>query len=280
MTLTAARTHAAPQPRVELLACQTLDGLGSAQGVRCHHGFVYAFGDSDTGVVREYRLHADALRLQPTGRAVRLTQHGANLLPHPTGFAFHPTLGAFLGDTVRGRGVIWRIDWPRALADGNLDHAVINRCADDLAVNGCRPEFVRYRGRPCVATSDYGPCGNEVRLYDPLALGRVDRTSLDGVLVARFPCGPWVQSLHWLDADGLLALVQNQRAGLGYRLTFLDPQAPDAPARVVDLDHPADELEGFTLLTPGLSLLLSSSTRDNAWFARVTLPRSSPRAAA
>lgn len=271
-----------PRVRLDLLGCQTLAGLGSAQGVHRRGRFVYAFGDADTGIVREYAVEPagpeNAPRLAPTGRAVRLTQHGVNLLPHPTGLTHHPDFGTFLGDTVHRRGVIWRIDFDRALRDGCLDHAVINRCRDDLAVNGCRPEFVRYRGRPLVATSDYGPAGNEVRLYDPATLGRVDRTGLEGLLVARFPCGPWVQSLHWLDDLGLLVLVQNQQAGLRYRLTFVCLESGCSPVQTLDLPHPADELEGFAMLCRRHALLLSSSAQDNAWFADLRLSASTPHA--
>lgn len=264
---------------ITLLGSQTVEGLGSTQGIHVRDGMIYLFGDAQTGVVRELRLGHDARRLEPTGRSIRLTHGGANLLPHPTGIAHHPRYGTFIGDTVRGRGVIWRVDWEAALRDGCLDRAVLNRCDDTAAVNGCRPEFVRLGDRWLLATSDYGPSGNEVRLYDPTRLAEAAATTDPGVLVARFPCGPWVQSLHWLNDQDLLILVQNQTCGRGYRLTLMSLTQPHRPA-VIDLPHPTDELEGFAMLGPRLALLVSSSTANNAWLADVaTAPATLPRAA-
>lgn len=270
LQLTPAPPAAAERPRLRLLGCQTLQGLGSTQGVDYRDGRVYVFGDAETGVIREFEPCGceTAPRLETTGRCIRLTCGGENLLPHPTGLTHHPQFGTFLGDTVRQRGVIWRIDWDRALRDGCLDRAIVNRCEDDEAVNGCRPEFVHVGGRTLVASSDYGPAGNEVRLYDPTTLGRVSRTS-EGCVVARFPCGPWVQGLHWIDKTSTLVLVQNQVAGLRYRLTFvrLGESLDGRVTATVDLANPDDELEGFTLLDGGRALLVSSSRQDNAWFA-------------
>lgn len=267
-TLPAPAKLSAPPP-ITLLGSQTLKGLGHAQGLTCRNGFVYVFGDAETGIVREYRLSRDPLRLTPTGRAIHLTQHGHDLLPHPTGVAHRPGLPTFFGDTVRGRGVIWYVELDLAAADGHLNRAVLNRCLDTVATNGCRPEYARYQGRWVVATSDYGPAGNEIRLYDPHRLARSSRTCDPGVLIARFPCGPWVQSLRWLDDEGALVLVQNQACGRGYRLTTIRLEMPHAAPDVLDLAHPADELEGFAVVEPGLALLVSSSLTDNVWFARV-----------
>jgi hypothetical protein len=117
-----------------------------------------------------------------------------------------------------------------------------------------------------IASSDYGPEGNEVRLYDPERLLAAERTSDEGVLLARFPCGPWVQNLHWIDSLGTLVLVQNQIEGRRYRLTFaqLETGADLTNAPRVDLE-PTDELEGFVLLGGGRCLLVSSARTDNVW---------------
>lgn len=286
---------------IELLRAQTFPQLGAAQGVGMHDGMIYIYGDANTGVVVEFRLvepqSSEPPMLEPTGRIIRLTRRGENILPHPTGLAWHPLHGCFIGDTVRQKGVIWHIDWPRALADGTLDYAVLNTTIDDLAVNGTRPEFVKLRdGRWMIATSDYGAEGNEIRLYDPERLAHASRTSAAGVIRQRSRSGPFVQTLAWIDELGLVVKVQNQTPGLGYRLTFFelpqeivnDPGLPrgQRPEHADDLGRfepfdfspPDDELEGFVLLTPidehgtALALLVSAFRHDNVWIARLRVP--------
>lgn len=255
----------------------TAEGLGAAQGAAVHGGALLLYGDAETGVIREYNTQADTEELRPTGRVLRLTRDGADLLPHPTGLTFHPDYGAFVGDTVARKGTIYHVDWERATADGTLDHAVLNTVRDDAAVNGCRPEFVRWGGRWLVATSDYGPQGNQVRLYDPQRLVEAQATSEAGVLVKSWNCGPWVQSLCWLDEPGVLLLVQNQVEGLRYRVSAVRlPEDPAATAvellRVVDLPEPTDELEGLAFIAPGRAVLVNSSREKNVWFAGVDVP--------
>ena len=75
---------------------------------------------------------------------------------------------------------IYRFDWPRMWADGNLDHAVLDDIDDDAAVQGCRPEFVRHDDRWLLATADYGQVRNAVRLYDPALLAGAKSTSERG----------------------------------------------------------------------------------------------------
>lgn len=255
----------------------TAEGLGAAQGAAVHAGALLIYGDAETGVVREYSADAGNEELRPTGRVLRLTRDGVDLLPHPTGLTFHADYGVFVGDTVARKGTIYHVDWDRAMADGTLDHAVLNTTRDDVAVNGCRPEFVRFGGRWLVATSDYGPRGNQVRLYDPQRLAEAQTTSEPGVLVRAWSCGPWVQSLCWLDEPGVLLLVQNQVEGLRYRVSAVRlPEDPAAGAvevlRVVDLPEPADELEGLAMLGPGRAVLVNSSREKNVWFAGVDVP--------
>ncbi len=51
------------------------------------------------------------------------------------------------------------------------------------------------------------------------------------MLVARLPCGPFVQQLHWVDGRGTLVVVQNQAEGRRWRLVPADPWAtPDLRA--------------------------------------------------
>ena len=213
--------------------------------------------------------------LRFTGREIRLTAGGRSLAQHPTGLTVAPGLGTLLGNTVAEKGTILMIDWAQALANGTLEGAVQATVADDLAVNGTRPEFVRVGERWLVATADYGAQGNEVRLYDPERLKTAARTSEPGVLVHRFRSSPYVQTLHWLDAPGLLVLVQNQQSGRGWRLTVVDlARSIEAGEQVVTLttdQAPPDELEGFHLLAPGRGLFLTSSPLNNLYFANVRL---------
>jgi hypothetical protein len=135
-------------------------------------------------------------------------------------------------------------------------------------VQGTRPEYVRYGGKWYVATADYGPVRNEVRLYDPERLARAKKTSEPGVLVKKFGCTPWVQNLHWIPEKNILVLIQNQIEGRRWRFTFLDlkksvEMGQQQVIRTVDIDR-ADELEGFTLLdNPATGIAVSSSRRDN-----------------
>jgi len=253
----------------------TAQRVGAGQGVFVRDDFLYLYGDAETGIIREYDLAAArAGRLEPTGRDILLTRDGEDLASHPTGLTWHPEYGTLLGDTVNRQGAIYHLDWDRALADGDLDDAVLHVIRDDAAVNGTRPEFVRVDGRWLVATSDYGDMDNAVRLYDPVRLLEVDRTSEEGVLVAEYPCGPFVQTLHWIDDLGTLVLVQNQVAGLRYRFTFARLDGPGRDLRscpVLDLPGLEDELEGFALLGGGRAVMFSAWPEDNVRFAEVRL---------
>jgi hypothetical protein len=176
---------------VEGLRSVTDAALGAVQGIVVRDGRVYAYGDvysatPRVGVIREYDLD-----LRPTGRAVQLSRDGRPLIVHPTGLTWDRSWGTFLGDTVLKRAVIYRLDWERAWADGNLDHAVRDVIDDDAAINGCRPTFVTLGGRTLLATSDYGDIRPEIRLYDVEALLKQGRSSAPGVVVNRVLCGPF-----------------------------------------------------------------------------------------
>lgn len=270
--------RAQPDEKWKLLdvsAQLTIEGIGYGQGVFTHQGFIYLYGDAETGVIRQYRWNAQQpLQLQSTGVEIRLTRNGEDIAPHPTGLTHHPQFGTFLGDTVQQKGTIFWIDWERALQDCNLDHAVLNMLNDDLAQNGTRPEFVQINDRWLIATSDYGGTGNELRLYDPIRLKSAVRSSAPGVLVHRQSCGPWVQTVEWVPEFRSLALVQNQIEGLRYRLTFLSWEngleaSSGAP---LDLQNPRDELEGWTYLGEGYCLYLSSSLKQNVSIGRIRTP--------
>jgi hypothetical protein len=261
-------------PPVSLDPPITVTGVGAGQGVEVRDGKVYLYGDANTGVVREYDVVGNNA-LAFTGRQILLTASGRDVASHPTGLTVMPGVGTLLGDTVSGQGTIFMIDWARALANGTLDGAVQATVADDLAVNGTRPEFVRVGQRWLVATADYGSVANEIRLYDPERLKTAARTSEPGVLVYRFRSSAFVQTLHWLDAPGLLVLVQNQQDGQGWRLTVIDlarsiTAGQQVATQTIDLE-PRDELEGFHLLDPGRGLFLTSSAVFNVYFANTRL---------
>lgn len=249
-----------------LTRVQTLPDVGAAQGVAMHNGLLYIYGDAETGIVREYRLAAVPYpAVVPTGRVIRLTVGGEDVAPHPTGLTFHPSLGCFLGDTVRRRGRIFHIDFDRALRTGTLDGAILHVVDDDAAVNGTRPEFVFFRGRWLLATSDYGPGPNFVRFYDPQRLATARRTTEPGVEVHRIPCGPWVQTLFYRRETGQLVLVQNQIEGLRWRLTVVDDlELPDGRlGRVIDFDRPTDELEGFVTVGDRIGVFVTAMRENN-----------------
>lgn len=265
---------------------QTMEGLGAMQGVSFHDGKVYLYGDvwdarPRVGVLREYSTD-----YQPTGRVVWLRKGDKPLIRHPTGLTWHPRWGTFLGDTVGGRGVIYRLDWQKAWQDGNLDNAVLDTIADDVAVNGCRPEFVQLDGRDYLATADYGEVRPEVRLYDPEKLLRAKRSSAPGVVAHRVLCGPFSQNLHWDGRRGQLTCVQNVVAGRGWRLDVLDlakavadgrAWGPRVRVRTLTL-LPHDELEGYRPLGEARGLFVTSSRRDNLVVGEVqeVKPRESP----
>jgi hypothetical protein len=242
-------------------SCDTVPDVGAAQGVALFEDHVYVYGDAETGIVIE--LGSD---LRPTGRIIRLTIADQDAVPHPTGLAIRDGLDAFVGNTTAGRGTIFCIDWGRALARGSLDAAILNTCIDDLAINGSRPEFVCCHGRWLVLPPIMARLGTKFGSNDPARLASASRTSEPGVLVERYRCGPWVQSLHWIDATHTLVLVQNMTEGKGYRLTFanLDRTHNLRHCPGLELHDRDDELEGFALLENDRGLLVNSSANDNA----------------
>jgi hypothetical protein len=271
---------------LEKTTIRTVEGLGAMQGVSFRDGKVYLYGDvwnakPRVGVIREYT--AD---YKPTGRVVWLRRDDKPLLVHPTGLTWHERWGTFLGDTVKQKAVIYRLDWKRAWEDGNLDHAVLDVIADDAAVNGCRPEFVTLGGKPYLATADYGDVRPEVRLYDPEKMLASQRTSAPGVVAHRFLAGPFNQNLHWDAGTGQLTCVQNVIAGRGWRLDVLDLAKAVADGRVggpgvrvrMLTFPPHDELEGYRPLVGDRGLFVTSSRKDNVVVGEVkSVPPQEPR---
>ena len=286
--------HRPDPPRI--LARQTLAGHGAIQGVARQGDHIYIYSDAETGILREYTFDPSGPRLVATGRAAELTRDGIDALPHPTGLAIPPDgtdLPTFLGDTVRRTGLIHAIDLEQALSDGDLDNAIRNTALDDLATNGCRPEYVRADPdgpdgpepeQWLVATADYGDQTNTLRLLKPDMLAKATRTSHPGVLAATLPAPTFVQTLHWLDDERTLVFVQNQIAGRRYRLTYApldDPDADLAAYAPLDLDEPTDELEGFVMLTDTIGLMVSATRpgHPSATFIALDGPSYPPRRA-
>jgi hypothetical protein len=267
----------ASQLSVTILNVQTCDHLGACQGASEHDGFVYLYGDANPGVIRQYTVAGgDVPHLDYTGLEISLTRNGVNLINHPTGLTWNPQFGTYLGNTVTKtkKGTIYHLDWPRMLIEKNLDHAVLNAIDDDLAVQGCRPEFVRRGDRWLLATADYGNVDNAVRVYDPARLAVVSKTSEPGVLVERHPCGAFVQQLNWVDSRQTLLVIENQIVGRRWRLVPADLwHTPDLRTiKPYDELPGTDELEGFSMLDPQHCVLVTSSRTNNCTVGLIRLP--------
>lgn len=252
---------------------QTLAGIGAGQGLEVRDGLVWAFGDSATGVARAFTIDSAGV-LAAAGPSIELTVGGADKVKHPTGLTSKAPFGTFMGRTVDKRGVIYRLDWEIAASTGTLDGALLHETADSAAANGTRPEFVRSGDAWLLATADYGDDRTEVRLYDPVALSGAADTMEAGVVVARFPSPPFVQSLQYWESRDVLILVQNRRAGRGWRLTFvaLGPSIQVGTLQVVDVIEPAlaGELEGFHFVDDTRAVMLTSARLRNAYTVTLT----------
>ena len=196
------------------------------------------------------------------------------MIRHPTGLTWDAQCGCFLGDTVNKIAAIYKLDWDRALADGNLDAAVLAEIRDDAAVNGCRPEYVTLQGRRLLATADYGDARPAVRLYDPRRLVEAGRSTAPGVCVATIPCNPFNQNLFWDATTGELTCVENVVAGLGWKLNVFNLQKAVAggkleKARVRTLIfQPHSELEGWLRQPDGREVFVTSSPKDNIYVGK------------
>jgi len=251
----------------------SIDSLGACQGISRIGNVYYIYGDRECGVIRAYQQYGDSLIM--TGTEIRLTINNSDHINHPTGIAYRKGYPVFIGNSIRlnKEGTLWKaviaqVDWPGLLRSGTLDGHLISTIEDNTCIQGTRPEYVRFRNRWWVATSDYGPGPNEVRLYHPRRLAKARRTSDKGVLSYKFSCSPWVQNLHWMPEKGWLVLIQNQIEGRRWRFSVLDLKASISKGKEVlvgryDLDR-SDELEGFTLSSvPGEAIGVSSSSRSN-----------------
>lgn len=252
---------------------QSMDSLGACQGVAVHGNNIFLYGDREVGVLRQYRMQGDTLVY--IGRETRLTINDSDVINHPTGIAYQPGQPVFMGNSIRlnkegtkWKAVIYLLDWNKVLQQPTLDGALLNTIDDDTCIQGTRPEYVRYKDKWYVATADYGPSRNEVRLYDPKALEKCSRTSAPGVCVYKFTCSPWVQNLHWIARDGKLVLIQNQIEGRRWKLSWIDLEQSITTGKEVILDtiltDRADELEGFAMSPDGKKgIAVTSSGKDN-----------------
>ncbi|MCK9403198.1 MAG: hypothetical protein M0Q26_07345 [Chitinophagaceae bacterium] len=259
-------------PGMKINQQYTVDSLGACQGISFQNGKLFAYGDREVGVIREYKLEADSLKY--LGKEMKLTIDGKDLINHPTGIAYNGKGPVFIGNSIRlnAEGTLWKaviycINWEGLLATGTLDGNLINTIEDDTCIQGTRPEYVQYKKKWYVATADYGGKANEVRLYDPLLLKRVKKTSEKGVAVKKFTCSPWVQNLTWIPEKGILLLIQNQIEGRRWRFTYLDMDksvktGKEQVIKVIDIDR-NDELEGFVFLQSIQRGIAVSSSREN-----------------
>ena len=259
---------------IENLQIASDEQLGAAQGVSYRHERLYFYGDvyqakPRVGIIREYTLD-----LKPTGRDIRLARHNKPLILHPTGLAWDAALGCFLGDTVNKVATIYKLDWDRAMRDGNLDAAVLAEIHDDAAVNGCRPEYVTVKGQRLLATADYGDLRPAVRLYDPRLLVEAKRSAAPGVCVATIPCDPFNQNLFWDASTGELTCVQNVVAGLGWKLDVFNLEKAVAGAKLENarvrtlIFKPHSELEGWLRQPDGREVFVTSSPKNNLYVGK------------
>ena len=260
--------------RIENLQIASDEQLGAAQGVSYRHDRLYFYGDvyqakPRVGIVREYTLD-----LKPTGLDIRLARRGKPLILHPTGLDWDVEFGCFLGDTVNKVATIYKLDWDRALHDGNLDAAVLAEIHDDAAVNGCRPQYVTVKGHRLLATADYGDVRPAVRLYDPRLLVEAKRSSAAGVCVASIPCQAFNQNLFWDASTGDLTCVQNVVAGLGWKLDVFNLEKAVAGATLEKartrtlIFQPHSELEGWLRQPDGREVFVTSSPKNNLYVGK------------
>ena len=247
--------------------------MGACQGVSYQNGKVFLYGDREVGIIREYKLAGDSLVY--LNKEMKLTLNDTDVINHPTGIAYHGKNPVFIGNSIRlnKEGTLWKaviycIDWEGLQRTGKLDGNLINTIDDDACIQGARPEYVQYKKKWFVATSDYGDKANEVRLYDPSFLKKAKNTTEKGVVYKKFTCSPWVQNLHWMKDKGILVLIQNQIEGRKWRFTYVDLEKSIAAGKqfvikVVDIDR-ADELEGFTFLNNySQGIAVTSSRKSN-----------------
>ena len=254
---------------------QTIDSLGACQGVSIQNNRIFLYGDREVGMIREYKVMGDSLVY--VNKEMRLTLNDSDIINHPTGIAYQPSLPVFIGNSIRlnkegtkWKAVIYCIDWKGLQRSGKLDGNLLNTIDDDTCIQGTRPEYVQYQNKWFVATADYGNKSNEVRLYDPSILKTTQRTSAKGVLYKKFSCSPWVQNLFWIADKGILVLIQNQIEGRKWRFTYVDLEksilsGKESVIKVIDINERNDELEGFAFLNNSLNagVAVTSSRVNN-----------------
>lgn len=261
------------KPRLQITSQYSIDSLGACQGAHYYDGRLFLYGDREIGIIREFRPNDDSVEY--INKEYKLTMNGQDIINHPTGIARTEKQPVFIGNSIRlnkegtlWKAVIYNVNWEGLLKTGTLDNNLINTIDDDICIQGTRPEYVQFKNKWYVATADYGNRGNEVRLYNPGALGSAKKTSDKGILYKKFTCSPWVQNLHWIPEYKALVLIQNQIEGRRWRFTFLDFEKSVETGKQqiineIDIDR-ADELEGFALtgsLVRGVGV--SSSRKNN-----------------
>jgi len=260
---------------MKIVHAQTIDSLGACQGVSIQNGRIFLYGDREVGMIREYKTVGDSLVY--LNKEMKLTLNDSDVINHPTGIAYQPSLPVFIGNSIRlnkegtnWKAVIYCIDWKGLQRTGKLDGNLLNTIDDDTCIQGTRPEYVQYNNKWFVATADYGNKLNEVRLYDPSKLKTTKKTSAKGVLYKKFSCSPWVQNLFWIADKGILVLIQNQIEGRKWRFTYVDlaksiSSGKESVIKVIDINERNDELEGFAFLNSSLNagVAVTSSRVNN-----------------
>jgi hypothetical protein len=268
---------------IEPVILITDSSLGAVQGVVIRDGLIYAYGDlkfsgRNVGVIREYTPD-----LQFTGRMVKLTRNNVSIIPHPTGLTWDPHWGTFIGNTVRRKGEILRIDWDRAWRDLNLDNAVLDIIDDDAASNGSRPVFVMIGKEQFIASADYMGFSPELRLYNISSMLKAGNTSSDGVVIHTIKCSQNTQNLYWNSEKGHLTFVQNIWPFMwpyrGFHLETIKlsdaiaaGSASDPSAIVSSMYfNDKEELEGWYPVNESLSIFAVNRKVQNLFTAKIKL---------
>jgi len=271
-----------PNADIEIVNVISDPSLGAVQGVVVRDGFVYAYGDKrslwkHSGVIREYTTD-----LKYTGRMVKLTKNGIAIITHPTGLTWNKQWGTFIGNTVKRKGTIFRIDWPQAWKESNLDNAVLNIIDDDAASDGSRPAFVNVGEESFIASADYRVDNPELRLYNITAMLSAGRTASEGVISHKIKCGRYTQNLYWDSEKGYLTFVQNMSLFGGLHLETINLSkaitegttiSPSVKISSFDFSE-RGELEGWYPLSGNVSLFAVNNKKQNLFSGMIKIKES------
>ncbi len=244
-----------------LLYAYSFSEIGSGQGIQVIDNFIYLYGDSKVGTVQELDM-----QLQKTGWQGLLLVNDEDVIPHPTGLAYHPSYPTFIGS----QGAIYSIDWNLFYTDRNLTRAIQKKI--NAGTRTTRPEYVFYLEKWYIASAEYDPSDhqNEILLMDPFTLKEAENVDDAGVIIYRFPISRFVQDIYWDNNEQILILVQNIKLWKGWKLTTINLkvaiQENSGLASAVFKTNCIllqSELEGYTRLSDNREIFLTGDVQYN-----------------